>query len=239
VTTKLSPKYTRFANVYDDAYHFIDYGRSAGWMRDLIHARHPDAQTLLELACGTGRYLELLAGDFVVEGLDLSPEMLAKARTRVPSVPLHEGDMTEFRLDRRYDVVCCLFRSIGYVGTTQKLERAVAAMARHVAENGIVLIEPFFTPDAYWVNRVTLNDYKRDDLALAWMYVSEREASLARLRINCLVGTPAGVEHFVEVHELGLFTRDDFEKAFATAGLQLEYESDAPGGTGLYIGRAR
>jgi ubiquinone/menaquinone biosynthesis C-methylase UbiE len=231
--------YTRFANIYDDAYHFIDYGKSAWWVRDVIRARHPDARSLLEVACGTGRYLELLSAEFAVEGLDLSPEMLAKARIRVPDVTLHQGDMTEFRLDRRYDVVCCLFRSIGYVGTTQRLERAVTAMAGHVAENGLVLIEPFFTPDTYWVNRVTLNDYKRDDLALAWMYVSEREAALARLRINCLVGTPAGVEHFVEVHEFGLVTRDDFERVFAAAGLQLEYIPDAPGGTGLYIGRAR
>jgi hypothetical protein len=110
-------------------------------------------------------------------------------------------------------------------------------MARHLNEGGLLIIEPFFTPETYWVDRVTLNEYRGDDLALAWMYVSERDGALARLRIHCLAGTPAGVEHFVEDHELGLFTRDDFADAFAAAGLRLEYEPNAPGGTGLYLGR--
>ena len=56
--------------------------------------------------------------------------------------------------------------------------------------------------------------------------------------VNSLVGTPAGVDHFVEDHELGLFTRDDFAAAFDAAGLRLEYDPIGPGGVGLYIGRA-
>jgi hypothetical protein len=149
--------------------------------------------------------------------------MLEKAKARVPAVPLFEADMTEFDLGRKYDVVCCLFRSIAYVLTTSRLRQAV-------------IIEPFFTPDAYWVNKVTLNDYRGDEVALAWMYVSERVESHARLRIHCLVGTPEGVEHFVEDHEFGLFTAADFADAFAAAGLRLEYEPKTPGGTGAYIG---
>ena len=232
-----STAYRKFAAIYDAAYHFVDYPTAAAQVRTTIQDRHPTARSLLEVACGTGRYLELLARDFAVEGLDLCPEMLAKARARVPDVPLHQGDMTSFDLGRRYDVVCCLFRSIAYTATPDRFDAAVAAMARHVAPKGVLLVEPFFTPEAYRVDRVTLNEYKRDNFALAWMYVSEKTASGARLRINCLVGTPSGVEHFVEVHELGLFTPDDFARAFAAAGLRMEYQPDAPGGTGMYIGR--
>jgi hypothetical protein len=70
------------------------------------------------------------------------------------------------------------------------------------------------------------------------MYVSERTARGAQLKIHCLVGAPTGVEHFVEVHELGLFTRDDFASAFEAARLTLDYDPVGPGGIGLYIGRA-
>ena len=232
-----SPMYGKFAEIYDAAYHFVDFAAAAAYVRATIRAKHPTAGSLLEVACGTGRYLELFVRDFAVEGLDLSPEMLTKARERVPDVPLHHGDMASFSLGRRYDVVCCLFRSIGYAGTPDRLDAAIAAMARHVAPQGILLVEPFFTPDSYFVDRITLNEYKRDNLALAWMYVSEKTESGARLSIHCLVGTLAGVEHFVEVHELGLFTTDDFARAFAAAGLRMEYQPAAPGGTGMYIGR--
>lgn len=231
--------YTRFAGIYDDAYHFVDYAGGAAFVRDVIRARRPEAGSLLEIACGTGCYLKELAANFEVEGLDLSPEMLAQARMRVPRVPLHHGDMVDFRLRRQFDVVCCLFRAIAYVGTADRLSRAIASMARHLSPGGLLLIEPFFTPETYWVNRVTLNQHRGDDSALAWMYVSEKTSTGARLRIHCLVGTPAGVEHFVEDHDLGLFTPDDFERAFADAGLRLTFEPTSPGGTGLYIGEPR
>jgi SAM-dependent methyltransferase len=238
VTQPGSPTYGRFADVYDVAYHFVDYAGTAASVIDLIRARHPRAKSLLEVACGTGRYLELFTAHFEVEGLDLSPEMLARAKARLPTTPLHHRDMAEFSLGRHYDVVCCLFRSIAYVRTRERLESAIAAMALHLAPDGILLVEPFFTPETYCANRLTLNEYKREDLAVAWMYVSERTESGARFRINSLVGTPAGVDHFVEVHELGLFARDDFAAAFDAAGLRLEYDPIGPGGVGLYIGRA-
>ena len=159
-----STAYSEFAEIYDAAYHFVDYPTAAAHVRTTIQDTHPTAGSLLEVACGTGRYLELLARDFAVEGLDLCPEMLAKARGRVPDVPLHQGDMTSFDLGRRYDVVCCLFRSIGYTATPDRFDAAVAAMARHLAPEGVLLVEPFFTPEAYRVDRVTLNEYKRDNL---------------------------------------------------------------------------
>jgi len=229
--------YVKLAEIYDAAHSFIDYRKSTAYLVGNIRSRASSAQSLLELACGTGRYLELLSAEFEVEGFDLSCEMLAKAKERLPAVPLHHGDMTSFSLDRRYDVVCCLFRSIAYVRTTENLAKAVQSMANHLLPGGLLMIEPFFTPETYWVNRVTLNEYKTDDLKIAWMYVSEKTAEGACLRTHYLVGRPTGVVHFVESHELGLFSRDDFSRAFSAAGLSLEYDPVGPVGVGMYFGR--
>ena len=226
------------ADVYDLAYDFKDYAAAANYLMSAIRRRHPSARSLLETAAGTGRFLEQLRPQFAdVEGLDLSAAMLARAAVRVPGIRLHEADMTAFDLARTFDVVCCLFRSIAYCGTVARLHAAVQAMARHVAPGGLLVLEPFFSPATYRVGRVTLNTAERGDLKLAWMYVSERDDALARLRIHYMAGTPAGVEHFEEVHDLGLFDRSDFEAAFAAAGVQLEFDPDGPTATGLYIGR--
>lgn len=225
------------ADVYDLAYHFKDYAAEANYLVATVRRRHPQASSLLETATGTGRFLELLRPQFAdVEGLDLSAAMLARAAARVPGIRLHEADMTAFALSRTFDVVCCLFRSIAYCGTVERLQAAVQAMARHVAPGGLLLVEPYFSPSTYWVGRVTSNNAECGDFKLAWMYVSERDHALARLRIHYMVGTPAGVEHFEEVHELGLFDRADFEAAFASAGLRLEFDPGGPTATGLYIG---
>ncbi len=234
---KQSKMYGTFAHIYDAAYHFVDYETFSDYLVRNIRLQHPDAQSLLEVACGTGRYLELLAEHFDVEGLDLTEEMLEKARERLPHMPLHLGDMTNFSLSGRYDVVCCLFRSIAYAKTQGKLFSTVQAMSNHLKPGGLLVIEPFFTPDTYWADKVTLNEYKSDALKISWMYVTEKIDAIARLRYNVLVGTPAGVNHFVETHELGLFSRDDFEEAFTRAGLSLEYDPVGPTGIGLYFGR--
>ncbi len=229
--------YKKFADIYDASYHFYDYETYAEYVIRNIRSRNANARSLLELACGTGRYLEILVRHFDVEGLDLSQDMLIKAREKLPFAPLHQGDMTEFSLNRRFDVVCCLFRSIAYTKTPVKLITAIQAMTNHLNPGGLLMIEPFFTPESYWVDKVTLNEFKSDELKISWMYVSEKIDVGARLHYHFLVGTPTGVNHFEEIHELGLFTRDDFEIAFSSAGLTLEYDPNGPGGIGMYYGR--
>lgn len=228
--------YRQLADVYDVMYDFKDYESEAAYITRLVRDRNGTAQTLLETACGTGRFLEFLGRDFAVEGLDLSEQMLERGRERLPGVPFHHGDMTGFELPRTFDVVCCLFRSIAHCRTSEKMAAAITAMARHVKPNGLLVIEPYFTPASFWDDHVALNQCAGKDMKLAWMYVQKRQGTQVRLDIHCLAGTREGVTHFTETVDLGLFTRAEFEQAFAQAGLQLEYDPVGPSGVGLYIG---
>ena len=106
--------FTKSAAFYDALYSWKDYQGEVEKLTAVIRSRVPDARTLLDVACGTGRHLELLSDGYRVEGLDLDAQLLAVARERLPSVPLHSGDMRDFELGRRFDVVTCLFSSIGY-----------------------------------------------------------------------------------------------------------------------------
>ncbi|MDD4914443.1 MAG: class I SAM-dependent methyltransferase [Methylococcales bacterium] len=229
--------YLLMADVYDVMYHFKDYVGETPYLVNKIRAYKPEARNLLEVACGTGRFLEILQQDFKVEGLDLSQPMLDKARIRVGDAPLHLGDMADFDLDRQFDVVCCLFRSIAHCKTAERLQQAIAAMARHVSPGGLLLIEPFFTPETFWDNHVVLNEYKDDDMKLAWMYVGKREGSYVSQNNYFLVGTAEGVSHFTELVELGLYSPGQYAESFAAAGLDMVYDPVGPTGIGFYIGR--
>src|SRR6266542_1471726 len=123
--------YTKSARFYDALYHFKDYATASKQLHALIQQYSPGAQTLLDVGCGTGKHLECLRGYYRVEGLDLNPEMLEVARGRCPGVSFHMEDMVDFNLEYTFDVVACLFSSIGYVRTVARLNRAVASMARH------------------------------------------------------------------------------------------------------------
>lgn len=125
------------ARYYDKMYSFKDYRAEVRRLLSFIFRHRPvESGRLLDVACGTGRHLEFLSETFRVEGLDLSSVMLDAARLRLPETPFHLGDMVDFELDHRFDVITCLFSSIGYVGTVDNLHRAVSCMARLLVPGG-------------------------------------------------------------------------------------------------------
>ena len=231
-----SPIYNRFVPFYDDAHALKDYAGEAAYLVDAIRRHHPTARSLLDVACGTGRHLEHLHREFEVEGLDVNRHFLDIAHHRLPGVTLHEGDMTEFDLGRTFDVVTVLFGSITFARTVQAMERSIEALARHVAPGGLLLVEPLWEPDMHREGELKLNVVDKPDLKIAWMYTSERVGDLAHWENHFLVGTPNGVDTFVEVHEAGLFTDAQYRQAFASAGLTIiEWDPAGPCGRGLYI----
>ena len=228
--------FRRSARLYDAVYASIrDYPREAAELDRLIQERRPGARTLLDVACGTGAHLEHLTG-YEVEGLDLDPEMLGVARERLPNVPLHEGDMADFDLGKRFAAVVCMFSSIGYVRTAERLRSAVASMARHLEPGGVLVVEPWLSPEV-WVDRhVGAVFVDQPELKIARMNVGEREGNLSIFEFEYLVGTPNGLERFNERHELGLFTIEQYLEAFRAAGLEVDHDPEGPMGRGLYIG---
>ncbi len=228
--------FVRSAPFYDALYAFMDYSSAAKRLHELIQERCPGAKTLLDVACGTGKHLEFLREHYQVEGLDLNPELIRMAATRCPDVPFHRQDMIHFDLDRRFDVVTCLFSSIGYVKTVENLVSSIQSMARHLKKPGLLVVEPWFTPQEYWTDRCTANFVNEPELKIAWMYLSKSKDKLAILDIHFLVGRREGVDYFTERHEIGLFTHEEYLESFRRAALQVTHDPEGLFRRGLYLG---
>lgn len=230
--------YGNWAHLYDDIYAtFKDYEAEAAKLRELISARLPDARTLLDVACGTGKHLELLATHYDVEGVDVEPSMLEVAKRRLPETPLHEGDMKNFDLERRFDVVTCLFSAIGHMSSVEALDQALATMARHVNSPGLLILEPWISPED-WIENSPVNAefVDRPDLKAVRMILSQRKERLTRLEIHFLVGKDRQIEHFESEIDSFLFSDDEYRTAFEHAGLSVEKDSEGLMGRGLYLG---
>jgi SAM-dependent methyltransferase len=217
----MSLPYDRSAELYDLIYGEKPFAAEAAQIRDIVGRRRPGARSRLDVGCGTGAHLVHLREWIAVEGLDASPSMIATARRNLPGVALHVDDMRRFALDRRFDVVTCLFSAIGYMRSTGELAAAVAAMAAHLAPGGLLAIEPWIAP-ADWrpgekVHGGLLVD--RDDLKVVRLCVSEVRDRFAVMAMHHMVASLAGVETFVETHELFLAEPEEIAQAFAAAGL--------------------
>ena len=229
-------QYTSRPELYDLEYSFKDYEDEVATLEAIVRERHPNAKTLLDVACGTGKHLEHLRARFTCEGTDIDEGLLRVARERVPDVPLHQADMRDFDLGRTFDVVTCLFSAIGFVGSPDGLAAAARSFARHLEPGGLALVEPWLTPDVWLPNRPHLLTHEEPGLVLARATLSGlRDERISTTEMHYVVATPAGVEHFVEHHDLYLFTDDEMRSAFGAAELTVDYDVAGPTGRGLLI----
>jgi ubiquinone/menaquinone biosynthesis C-methylase UbiE len=92
----------------------------------------------LDAACGTGRHAAYLASlGHKVIGVDTSPEMLTRARDKVPEAEFHEADLHDVPLaDDSVDVVVCAIALVH----VPELGRALAEFVRILRPNGHLVI---------------------------------------------------------------------------------------------------
>jgi ubiquinone/menaquinone biosynthesis C-methylase UbiE len=229
--------FSKTARYYDKLYAAKDY---AGEVEHLITVLGVEpgqrATTLLDVACGTGLHLMHLSRHFQVEGLDICPELLEMARLRNPTVTFHRADMAGFNLGRQFDVITCLFSSIGYMRTLDRLRAAMRSMASHLKQEGVLVIEPWFTPDQWHPNTVHALYIDEPKLKIARINTSLTEGRVSVFDLHHLIGTPEGTEHIVEHHELGLFEREEMLAALEGSGLSVTYDPVGLTGRGLYLG---
>ncbi len=96
---------------------------------------------LLELACGTGDLLALLAQpkQYTV-GIDLDAQMLNQAFEKSNNFKLFKADMRDFELYETFKTIICVGDSLNYLNTND-LYLTLEQMDKHLDFNGKVIID--------------------------------------------------------------------------------------------------
>ena len=227
--------FTESGEFYDAIYSFKDYAAEAAQIAERLRSMRPGARTILDVACGTGEHARMLAASFEVDGLDIDPALLAIARRKYPAGRFFEADMSDFALERRYDVVLCLFSSIGYLVTLERTGRALACFRNHLEPGGIVLLEPWFPPGRLDDGREFRHTGRHQGMQVERVSRTEIDGRLSRLHFDYRIESPAGTWRASEVHELGLFTQEEMRTALEQAGFSADFDEIGLTGRGLWM----
>jgi SAM-dependent methyltransferase len=227
------------ADYYDLLYStFKDYAAETEAIAALLRRLNPTGRTVLDVACGTGEHAKRLAADgFEVDGLDLSPAFVAIARAKHPAGRFFVADMSDFHVPERYDAILCLFSSIGYLRTLDRVDAALACFREHLAPGGAIVVEPWFPPGALSTTRVFHNTGEANGVRVKRTARNEIDGRISRLLFDYVITDPGGVRRVSEVHELGLFTAAEMADAFRRAALDVEHDPKGLTDRGLFIAR--
>lgn len=152
--------FSSYARYYDLLYKDKDYTAEAKYVHQLLQKYAGQAQSILELGCGTGIHAALLAEmGYEICGVDFSSEMLARAKKRVGELPpqhaqklqfLH-ADIRNLRLNRQFDAVISLFHVISYQTTNADLQATFATAKTHLKSGGAFIFD-------YWYGAAVLSE---------------------------------------------------------------------------------
>lgn len=139
------------------------YDLAVGWDpqpeidRLLLLARQfgVEPRSVLELGCGTGRLLKSLRASVLdVWGIELSPTLARFARDRGAG-EIVVGDMTDFALDRAFDLIFTSANTIRHALSDTAIARMWRCIHEHLVSNGVSIadLELGFDAEAEKVGR--------------------------------------------------------------------------------------
>lgn len=131
-----------FTHAYQEVYHHRSDAQAAAEIAGLLPRLHQAPGPVVDAACGGGRHLQALrAAGLAAVGFDLSPDLLASARTRPPCRGrLARGDLRAPPLAGGCGAVLCLFTAFGYFDDAGNVA-CLSALAGLVAPGGWVLLD--------------------------------------------------------------------------------------------------
>jgi SAM-dependent methyltransferase len=135
--------YDAIAPVYDDFTAHHDYRLWIGKLLELGEANGLRGDTVLDVACGTGKsFIPLVERGWKVTACDISPSMAELARAKVgPEVRIEIADMRELPVFGSFDLVACLDDAVNYLHSQAELEQALRAMAANMAPHALLIFD--------------------------------------------------------------------------------------------------
>jgi SAM-dependent methyltransferase len=156
-----------YSEYYDLLYKEKDYSAEADYIISLLKDYSPEARSIIDLGCGTGKHaIEFALRDYKVTGVEMSESMLKLAEENLKrrglisgKVNFLQGDITKIDTGEKYDAAFALFHVMGYLTSNKVLIQGIKNIVRHLKKGGILIFDYWYGPAV-----LTQRPEKRDKL---------------------------------------------------------------------------
>lgn len=137
--------YNFFVDYYDEIVRWINspLDEEVDYLENLIKKYWNKWKNILELACGTWTVMrEFIKKWYKIKWLDISQNMLDKAKSILWSDEnLILWDMTNFELEKKFDVVLCNYNSICHLTKFEDWKKTFEKTYKHLKEGWIFIFD--------------------------------------------------------------------------------------------------
>ena len=212
-------------DVYDHIYSWKNYRKESKQLELYLLDLGVINGTLLELACGTGRYISFLK-NWNCTGVDLCPRSIEIARLVNPGSTFFVANMNQTGVVDRFDVVICLFGGISYL-RSDEVDDAIDHWRSLLNPGGILIIEPWLEEGQIHFGTPFLHTHKTEELFTSRTVVPKLQNNACVLDFSFLIlanGDP--VRRFIQRDVLHLHRKIWLLNRFEANGFSLNHERE-------------
>ncbi|WP_027528528.1 class I SAM-dependent methyltransferase [Bradyrhizobium sp. Ec3.3] len=230
-----------YAPWYDLLYRDKDYAAEVDFVEGRLRDHGVASGKLLDLGCGTGVHaIEFARRGWDVAGIDLSADMIAKAKTRAVEagleIPFRQGDACEAGAERDYDAVVSLFHVASYQTDRNRLEALFHTAHAALKPGGVFFFD-------YWYGGAVLAQgvetrvkvIEQKPLRLTRIAQSEHDETKATVLVSytlfCEDTNRSTIRRVDETHHMRYWFPFEVEASLRSSGLE-------PAGTHAWLSDA-
>lgn len=103
---------------------------------------------MLDLGCGTGTLLKYYSSKNKTYGIDEMPEMIKIAKAKDKNTHYSIGDIKNFKIDKKFDVITCAFDTINHLSSLNEWEQLFKTVSINLSVGGMFIFD-FNTIDGF------------------------------------------------------------------------------------------
>lgn len=215
--------YSGFAQVYDFLMNDFDYDSWVEYIEDVLSSELIKSPKILDLACGTGNITNRLAQKgYKLTGVDISPDMLTLAQDKAQKLGVKvkylNQDISDLKINDKFDSVLCMCDGINYITDKSKLMGVFQNIYSSLEDRGIFIfdISSFYKISEILGNNTYAENY--EDVSYIWENYFDEDSNICEFDLTIFIRKEELFARYQETHKQRAYKSEELYKLLMEIG---------------------